>query len=166
MLNRSLFASALMLLSTVGFAGVASANPATVTFSGTVPKSCIFDKTTASGSLFLADKNGDGKKDTLEADPTSNGTTAKLTVTCNTTASLTTGLLTGETSNPIVTLNTLSLYQQADNQPLTKEIDGSVKITADSPLQFQVGMSASLNNLVSLPAGEYKYTVQLTATAN
>ncbi len=166
MLRRSLFASALMLLGTVGFAGVASAETATVTFNGSVPGACSFNSATASGSLQQWDVNGDGNQnDGLIAWPGYGGTMANISLTCTGAGSLSMGDVVPDASNPASTYAYGGVFDQYGNY-LTYN-GGSTSISAGSTVPLQVGMHAYNQSYgTPLPSGNYKYSVTLTATGN
>lgn len=154
MLRRSLFASALMLASTVGFAGVASADTATVTFSGNIGGVCSFDQSNASGTL--ASYSNDYY---LLAYPGLGGTMPTLNVTCNTPGSVSITSTTPSSSNPVSTIVYAGFNNGSyiDNTPVSVPA-GTTPVT--------VGMYAYSDTNQTLPSGNYQYTLTLTATAN
>jgi hypothetical protein len=157
MLRRSLVASALMLASTVGFAGVASADTATVTFSGSIPGACTFDNATASGSLATSSSYGNQY---LFAYPGIAGTQATLNVTCNTPGTVSMGEVTPSSSNPVATY----AYAGFSNGSY---IDSTpISVAAGSTVPVTIGMYAYSSSASSLPSGTYQYTVTVTAVGN
>ncbi|HYX15457.1 MAG TPA: hypothetical protein VE944_14030 [Nostoc sp.] len=155
MLRRSLFASALMLASTVGFAGVASADTATVTFSGSIPGVCTFDNATASGSLATSSSYGNQY---LFASQGYAGTEASLNVTCNTAGTVSIGQATPSSSNPVATIANVGFGSYWDTNPIS--------VSAGSTVPVKVSMYAYSQNYGQLPSGNYQYTVTLTAAGN
>ncbi|HYX15459.1 MAG TPA: hypothetical protein VE944_14040 [Nostoc sp.] len=155
MLHRSLFASVLMLVSTVGFAGVASADTATVTFSGSIDGVCTFDNATASGSLATSSSYGNQY---LFASQGYAGTEATLNVTCNTPGTVSIGQVTPSSSNPVGTIAQAGFGSYWNSSPIS--------VSAGSTVPVQVSMIAYDQNGGQLPSGNYQYTVTVTAAGN
>lgn len=84
MSRRAIIRAAVVLVGAFGFAGMAKAGTVDVPFSGNIPATCTFGTATP-GALALG-----SSPNLLEASSTA-GTSGQVTVSCNTTATLTVG---------------------------------------------------------------------------
>lgn len=165
MLRRSLFVSALMLASVVGFASSAKAAPAAgdvnqpVKFSAIVPTSCTLtpDTTTADGVLGVNGSN------TMLSSSIPGGTAAKLTVNCNNgTLKVAAPTLTSSTATTPTTFAAADLKATVTIGTKTADSSGATIALTNTDTDANVNMEATSTTAIN--SGTYNFTVVVTAT--
>ncbi|MFH7030094.1 MAG: hypothetical protein ACHBN1_33230 [Heteroscytonema crispum UTEX LB 1556] len=156
MLRRSLFVSALLLAGAFGFASSAKAVDQPVTFGATIDATCNLT-TPATGSL-AGSLIPNATKTVLS---TTGGTPARIGVDCGT------GKI--KVSDPVLTSYPAGYTDTPTNTATITTLSGQTTGTTDLTLvpgdkgDAVVKMTSS-NGDTEFPAGDYEYTVTVTAT--
>jgi hypothetical protein len=160
----------LLVLGSIGFAGQAQAQSVDMPFDGNVPGSCTFGTVTPGvlvrSSLGAVMAAGGG---VFGPTPT-NGTAARVTVTCTGGSALTVAVPTGAGPAGFVPNTVQAIVQKANGPEIASARLGPAfdPITGATQLNVSlaVGAGAGVPNSPPIPTGNYSYKVNLSITGN